>query len=474
MKIIGREKEKNILNQCIDSSYPEFVALYGRRRVGKTFLIREYFHDNFAFHLTGLSGEGMHTQLKYFDIAMKKYGNRDFEPAINWHVAFTNLIDMLEKTKRNERGKKIVFFDELAWLDTKRSGFLSALEHFWNDWGSRQKDLVLIICGSASSWMTKKIFKSRGGFHNRVTKRIRLSPFSIKECQAFFLDRNIDYDLLSLSEVYMVFGGIPYYLSLFERGLSVTQNIDELCFSENAPLENEFSELYRSLFNNADKYINVVRTLNTKRKGLSREEIIKATGMRSGGTLTDLLEDLEQSGFIICYEDFSGKNERYLYRLTDLFTCFYLDYMSGRKPKDNRFWANHRNEGKTHVWRGYAFETLCLLHTKQMKDALGIAGVSTAVSTWRDPSSKSNLQIDLIFDRKDGILDLLEMKYADKEFVVDKAYAEKLIRRKDSFVNQTNALKTIHQVLVTSIGLKTNSYSHIFHNVITLSEILLR
>jgi AAA+ ATPase superfamily predicted ATPase len=472
MKIIGREKEQKLLEQCIESKYPEFIAVYGRRRVGKTFLIREYFHDNFAFHLTGISGEAMSTQLGYFDIAMKKYGNRDYAPASDWHVAFTNLIEMLGKTKNTECGKKIVFIDELAWLDTKRSGFLSALEHFWNSWGAGRPDLVLIICGSASSWMTKKIFKSRGGFHNRITKRIRLAPFSLKECHAFLLDHNIDYDPGSLSEAYMVFGGIPYYFSLFQRGLSVSQSIDEMCFAENAPLENEFTELYRSLFSNADRYITLVRILNTKRKGLSRDEIIRAAGLSSGGTLTDILDDLEQSGFITSYEDFSRTHDRFLYRLTDLFTCFYLEYMGRHKQRNINFWANHRDEGSALVWRGYAFETLCMLHIRQIKYALSIAGVSAKVSTWRDPSPKSNMQIDLIFDRKDGILDLLEMKYTNNEFVVDKAYADKLIERKNAFAQQTNTRKTIHLILVTSFGLKKNNYSHSFDHVITLEDIV--
>jgi hypothetical protein len=380
MKIIGRDREKQLLEDCLFSQSPEFIAVYGRRRVGKTFLVREFFHDNFAFQLTGATDREMHVQLEYFNIALKKYGGGDLGAAQNWINAFDKLVHLLERSKTQEQGKQIVFLDELPWLDTRRSGFLSALEHFWNTWGAARPDFILIICGSSSSWIVKNIFKNRKGLHNRVTQRLCLAPFTLAECSAFFLDKDIDYGHKQIADSYMVFGGIPYYLGFFKPGFSVAQNIDAICFGKNAPLQDEFAELYASLFQHSEKHRSVVTALALKRKGLTREEVIAETGLSSGGGLTDLLNELEQSGFLRCYMDYSGAATQYLYQLVDFFSLFYLKFMHGRKQRDAHFWSNFRGSD---AWSGYAFEMLCLLHIDEIKDRLGIAGISTEVSSWR-------------------------------------------------------------------------------------------
>jgi AAA+ ATPase superfamily predicted ATPase len=471
MKIIGRQKEKSILNRCLESKDPEFVAVYGRRRVGKTYLVREFYHENFAFQLTGSSDQSMRAQLDFFDFSLRKYGGANQTPTKNWRDAFEKLTALLEHTKIREHGKRIVFFDEIAWLDTQKSGFLTALEHFWNTWGAAHPDFILIICGSSSSWIIKRIFKNRGGFHNRITKRIRLLPFNLAECEAYFLEKDIDYDRKSIADSYMVFGGIPYYLSLFQRGLSVSQNVDELCFAANAPLADEFEELYASLFKNAKKHIAVIRALATKRKGLLRDEIIESTGMESGGGLSDLMEELELSGFINRSADFSGTKGRALYQLVDPFSLFYLLFLDGQKRKDPRFWSNLRGSGTYRAWSGFSFELLCLLHVEEIKDTLGIAGVSTSLSSWRDPSPDSKKQIDLIIDRSDNVIDLCEIKYSANEFEIDKTYAQTLLSRSLAFASSSRTRKTIHLVLVTVVGLKNNRYSHTVQAVVTLDDL---
>jgi hypothetical protein len=471
MKIIGRKKEKRVLEDALYSKSPEFIAVYGRRRVGKTFLIREFFHDRFAFQLTGAADEELRVQLEYFNIALKKYGGADLGEARNWIGAFEKLIRLLDRTKTKEQGKRIVFIDELSWLDTRRSGFLSALEHFWNTWGASHPDFILIICGSASSWIVNHVFKNRKGLHNRVTQRIYLAPFTLSECSDFFLEKDIDYGHRHAADSYMVFGGIPYYLGFFKPGLSVPQNVDAICFGENAPLKDEFEELYASLFKHSEKHRSVVAALASKRKGLTREEIIAETGLSSGGGLTALLDELEQSGFIRCYMDFSGAAAQYLYQLVDFFSLFYLKFMSGRKQRDTHFWSNFRGND---AWSGYAFEMLCLLHIDEIKDRLGILGVSAEVSAWRGRAPGPKLQIDLVIDRNDGVVNLCEMKYSDGEYVIDKAYAEKLTSRKEAFIQGTGTKKAVHLVMVTAAGLKRNAHSHIIQNALTLDDLWAR
>lgn len=470
MRIVGREAEQAVLTACLKSKKPEFVAVYGRRRVGKTYLVRQFFNDNFCFHLTGSSKAGKQEQLRYFDAALKAKGVIPQTPTATWQEAFLRLEQHLEHTKFREVGKRVVFLDELAWLDTHKSGFLAALEHFWNHWGSAQTDLVLIVCGSAASWIINRLLKDRGGLHNRVTRRMRLEPFTLAECSAFFLDKGIDYDKQSVAELYMAFGGIPYYLETVERGLSVAQNIDKACFAQNAPLVPEFEEVYQSLFKAADKHMLVVRALAGKRKGMTREQIIQSTGIGSGGGLTKILAELEQSAFIQSFDDFTQNNLK-LYHLVDFFSLFYLTFMDGRDRKEPHFWTGSRQKGPYNNWIGYTFELLCLTHLEGIRSALGISGVNGIVSCWLDPSPGSKLQADLLIDRDDNIIDICEMKYHQGPFAIDKPYRDKLLKRKQAFINATNTKKTIHTVFITRDGLKENSYSHIAEAALELADL---
>jgi hypothetical protein len=472
MRIIGRAREMRILESCLESKKPEFVAVYGRRRVGKTYLIREFFHDSFAFHLIGTSKGGTRVQLEYFDAAMRKYSSRNHPPVQGWHDAFGRLAHMLDTEHAGvPRGvKRVLFFDEIAWLDTPRSGFLSALEHFWNDWGSAHEDVVLIICGSAASWIVKKLLRNRGGLHNRITRRIRLEPFSLAECDDLLLDNDIDYNRQAVAESYMVFGGIPFYFSLFERGLSVAQNVDALCFTAGAALENEFEELYASLFRHSEKHVTVVRALGKHRCGLTRDEIAQQTGIGSGGGLTEVLEELEQSGFIAQIADLSKRPTKSLYLLVDLFSRFYLKFMAA-KARNRTLWSDLQGKGRFYDWRGHAFETLCLLHVDQIKDRLGILGISTTDSVWSGSEGEARTQIDLVIDRSDGIVDLCELKFTEDEFVISKAYAEKLEERKRIFLRRMGAKKSAHLVLLASAGLKKNAHSHIVQSALALNDL---
>jgi hypothetical protein len=328
-----------------------------------------------------------------------------------------------------------------------------------------------VICGSVSSWIIRKLFKNRGGLHNRVTRRLRLMPFSLSECEELLEEMNISYAREDVADCYLVFGGIPYYLSMFQQSLSVPQNVDFLCFAADAPLKDEFAELFASLFGSSEKYISVIKALAQKRKGLTRAEVIAEAGLRSGGALTKILDDLEQSGFIYRYHDYSGTRDLYLYQLVDFFSLFSLNFMGGSRRKDIHFWANRQGSGAHSAWKGYSFELLCLTHVDQIRDSLSIGGVSTAISSWRDPDPDSNLQIDLVLDRNDGIIDLFEMKYYKSEFVIDKEYANKLAEKKRAFVRHTRTKKTVHIIMVAKEGLKPNSYSHNVQAALDLEDL---
>jgi len=461
MKIIGREKEKEQLKHYYESSKPEFLAVYGRRRVGKTFLIRELLGEHFAFHMTGVANKNKKTQLDYFARAMRSYGVLGQTAPSSWPDAFECLISYLTKLDNNR--KKILFFDEISWLDSHRSGFLSALEHFWNDWASTRPDILLIICGSATSWIVDNLLNNRDGLFDRITKRMELLPFTLAECEEYFVDNMIAYDRRQMMESYMIFGGIPFYMSLMETGKSIAQNTDNLCFARNALLKNEFSELYATIFRHPDHHIEIVKALAKKQSGLTRDDLIQATKIPSGGSLSKALSELESSGFIYRYSDYTGAPGRCLYHLVDPFSLFYLKFMlPGSKSENNPvYWSQFTGSGEYFNWAGHAFERLCLLHSDQIKNALGISGIMTNIYSWRSAKGKSGAQIDLVIDRADGIINLCDMKYDSDVYHMDAADETKLRTSVNVFREETKTKKALHPVLVTPFGIAAGIHSAI-------------
>ena len=466
MKIIGREKEKAALTQYFDSGEPEFLVVYGRRRIGKTFLIREYFGGKFDFYVTGLANGKKEEQLRAWNIAINDcFGGHD-ENATNWLDAFTLLRKKLEKANKSKR--KVLFLDETPWMDTQKSGFLTALEFFWNGWASGRTDIFLIICGSATSWVLTNLLKNKGGLHNRVTRRMRLLPFTLKETEDYLRDKEINLGRYRICEAYMIFGGVPYYLSLLGKGLSLPQNVDALCFDENASLRGEFQELYTTLFKNSEKYIKTVTALGTKTKGLKRDEIINESGLSTGGGLTQILEELELCGFIRSYPNFSLDENLCLYQLTDPFSLFHLRFIKGRKPKNQRFWTSNLESPSLSAWKGFAFEQVCLSHSEQIKQALGVSAISTETSSWRSRKSSPGAQIDLLLDRKDGVINLCEMKYSKAEYSISAKEAEQLRNKISVFEAESCTKKAVHLTMVTTYGIVKNSHAGIVHSEITL------
>ena len=469
MIIIGRDKEKAALKSYYESGVPEFLVVYGRRRIGKTFLIREYFGGKFDFTVTGLANGKKEDQLKGWNMAINDCFGGSGADAENWFDAFILLKKNLERHRKTKR--KIIFIDEAPWMDTPKSGFLMALEHFWNGWASGRPDIFLIICGSATSWVVKNLLKNKGGLHNRVTRRMSLLPFALKETEAYLKDKEFNLGRYRICELYMIFGGVPYYLSLLGKGLSVPQNVDALCFDEVGSLRGEFQEVYSTLFRNSGNYIAVVTALSQKTKGLTRDEIIHETGLTSGGGLTQIIETLEHCGFIRAYPSFSMDDNLCLYQLTDPFSLFHLRFIKGKRPKNTRFWTSNLENPSLSAWKGYAFEQVCLSHGEQIKQALGIASISTEVSSWRSRESSPGAQIDLLIDRKDGIINLCEMKYSKAEYVITKKTEADLRNKIAVFEAETNTKKAVHLTMVTTYGVAMNPHSGIVHSEVTLDEL---
>jgi uncharacterized protein len=455
--LIGRDKERTLLQKILKSDSSEFVAVYGRRRVGKTYLIRETFSNTFHFHLTGLANATLHQQLVNFHIALnKKNQGGDLPIPTTWFDAFQQLITLLEKNKDD---RKVIFIDELPWLDTPKSNCVSAVEHFWNSWASARKDIVLIVCGSAASWMLNKLLNNKGGLHNRVTQKIKLLPFTLGECEQFLVEKKINWNRYQIVEAYMAMGGIPYYWNAMESGYSAAQNIAKLFFSDNGLLKEEFQNLFASLFKNSQNHVTIVEALGMKAKGLSREEIIKYAKWTSSGTSTKILDELEVSGFIRKYTPLNKKVKQSIYQLTDLYSLFYLRFIKDNKLATENFWINAIDSPQYRIWSGYSFEMVCLLHTHQLKKKLGIHGMQSSESSWRSKDAKDGAQIDLVIDRKDETINICEMKFSINPFSIDKKYAENLRNKIGTFRTETKTRKAIMLTVITTYGLNENEYS---------------
>lgn len=471
--MVGRKQEKTELLTAYQSEYSKFIAVYGRRRVGKTFLIRETFNYSFTFQHTGMPNGKMKDQLLNFKDSLQKAANKKYKQFKNWREAFSALEIWLESLSE---GKKVVFLDELPWMDTPKSDLISGLEHFWNAWASARKDILLIVCGSATSWIVNKLINNHGGLHNRITNNIKVNPFTLSECEQFAKANNLEMNRYQIVECYMIMGGVPYYWSLLNRELSLAQNIDLLFFNQNTDgLTHEYEKLYASLFTHPEPYIRIIEALATKKKGLTRDEIINASKVPTGGDLTRYLNDLEWCGFIRKYNGIGKLSKDVIYQLLDNFTLFYFKYIRGNKNNDIHFWTNNIGSALYRTWSGLAFERVCLQHIEQLKKALGIAGVLTNVYSWQTEEDIEKgiekSQIDLLLDRNDNVINICEMKFSEQEYLMTEREATNLRRRKGSFIAVTKTHKAVHITLVSPYGAKQNAHTSIIQNQITLDEL---
>ena len=476
--MIGREKEIQELNGRYDSGRAEFIAVYGRRRVGKTYLVDETLKDKITFRHAGLSPvdeqnrkNGLKEQLKYFYLSLQLHGMKKSKCPTSWLEAFFMLEMHLKSI--DDGSRQVVFLDELPWMDTPRSGFLTALEAFWNGWACHRHNMMLVVCGSATSWMTDELINNHGGLYGRLTCQMKLAPFTLGECEAFFQDRGIRFSRYDIVQSYMAVGGIPYYLGYMKRGLSLTQNIDQMFFAEGASLHDEYDRLFASVFSSPEQMKSIVQLLGTRRVGFTRQEILHRTGLGDNGASTKLLKALIASDFIMSYVPFGKGKHDTCYKLVDPFCLFYMKFVQGRTEIDPEFWMHNGTSPAVNAWRGFAFEEVCFYHILQIKKALGILGVSTTQSSWalRGDDDKEGAQIDLLIQRKDNVVNLCEMKLYNEKFTVDKAYYQKMVYRQNLLAGRISRKSVIHNVLVTTEGLNYNEYSGIFQNVVVMDDL---
>jgi len=471
--LIGRQGEQNLLQKAMESTSPELIAIFGRRRVGKTFLVRSFFAQHLAFEFTGHHNDSLRQQLDNFTKSLNKAGAKKKSYAVpeTWSDAFGLLSKLLQPKVAKQ--KTVLFLDEFPWINTHRSGFLAAFDHWWNSWGTRQSNLIVVICGSAASWMIKNVVNSKGGLHNRITLRIRLLPFNLRETELYLHSRKVKLDRYQVLQLYMAIGGIPQYLKEVKKGESATQAIDRICFTKDGLLSGEFKNLYQALFTDATRHMEVVRVLAAKKGGMTRSEIIASTSLSSGGTISGTLEELIESGFVNDWVPYGKKTKDTIYKLSDEFTHFFLKFMEHSRLSGSGTWQSKSNGQSWKSWSGIAFERVCLKHVEQLKKALGIAGVHTEEYAWRAlPKSGKGAQIDLLIDRKDFVINLCEMKYSEKEFVIDKGYAGELQNKLQAFRNETAAKKSLFLTLITSFGVRHNDYfTNLVQNSVTMDAL---
>ena len=477
--MIGRVKERELLLSLLEEDEPQFAAVFGRRRIGKTYLIRETFQHQFTFQHTGVSnaditpGARKKVQLEKFEESLAEAGYKPSEKLTSWNDAFNGLKEVI---RHSSDRKKVIFIDELSWMDTKGSGLISALESFWNGWATAraEKDVILIVCASATYWMMDHIVNAKGGLHNRLTAQIHLKPFTLRECSEYLHSRNIIFSQHQLLQCYMILGGVPFYWSLLKKGQSLPQNIDYLFFHEKAPLSNEFNNLYRALFNKPDQYLLIIEALSKVKKGITREDICAVTKIPSSGDLSKKLAELENCGFIRRYTPFGNKKKDDLYLLIDHFTLFYYQFLKGKAHDENE-WENLVNTPSVNSWSGVAFERVCMEHIPQIKKALGISGVHTEVNAWRCSSDSERgiygSQIDLLINRKDQVINLCEIKYSAAEYIVDAEFVRSMNRKISDFRLYTGTRYAIHPTLITVYGIFNNAYAAEIQAVITASDL---
>lgn len=453
--MIGRHEEKRILKLAYAADRPEFVVVYGRRRIGKTYLVRQVLGNAFTFAYTGALNCSTKVQLACFHQALIEQGLHKSPIPQTWPEAF-NLLQQLIDKSTNDR--KVIFIDEMPWLDRPRSGFLAAFEYFWNGWASARNDVMLVVCGSATSWITNKIFRNRGGLHNRVTRQIQLSPFSLYECELFADSLNLGMTRNQILEGYMVMGGVALYWSKLDCGKSLAQNINDLFLSPTGELRNEFHDLYASIFSNPDKHIKVIEALATKRMGLTRDSIVRIARLDSSGNLTTVIRELVECGFVRKYCHTSKKVKDALYQLVDPYTIFYYQFVKDAYGTDEDYWLKLQESPAYRTWCGLAFECVCLLHSRQIKAALGISGIMARLYSWHVAKTDCHpgVQIDLLIDRADKVVNLCEMKYAPDGYTMSASEADRMRIRRSVLRRYTPDNKAIHLVMITSNGFATN------------------
>ncbi len=462
--LVGRQSEISILNNALASDESQFVAVYGRRRVGKTFLIRQTLQKHFVFQHAGVANSPKSIQLQAWAESLSEAGLKGFSKPKNWMEAFSLLKELIKKSRS---AKKVIFLDELPWMDTQASQFIPALEHFWNSWASARADIMLVVCGSATSWIIRKVIQNHGGLHNRVTQKILLQPFTLRECEEYAQSRKLVMTRKQIVEAYMVMGGVPYYWSCLQPTMSLAQNMDQLFFNPSGALYDEYNALYASLYKNPTDYLRVIEALATKRYGLTRAEIVNVTKLNENGALTTLLQDLEYCGFIRRYNQIGKMKNGAIFQLVDNYTLFYHHFILKNKKSDINFWSHNIQTAMYNVWCGLSFERVVAQHILQVKKALGIAGVLTEEYAWHNDEA----QIDLLIDRQDGVINLCEMKFYNSEIHNIEEISNELVRKRNILLQNVKTKKAVFLTLISSYDTVARVGAYDIQNKLTINDL---
>lgn len=476
--LIGRDREIKLLRDLMTANESQFVAVYGRRRVGKTYLIREAFNYSFTFQHTGIYNATMKEQLKEFRESLYAAGMKRAAMPKTWNDAFHLLEGFIAGLP--EEGKKVIFIDELPWMDTHKSNFVRSLDHFWNGWATTRRDIVLIICGSATSWIIDNVIMNYGGLHNRLTNQIFVEPFCLRECKQYCEWKGLGYTDNQVLEAYMALGGIPYYWNFLRKGESVAQNFDRMFFSERGELTHEFDALYASLFRSPKIHISIIVALAKKKMGMLREDMLTATKLSDNSRFSTALRELEQCGFIRKYISIGKKNKQAIYQLIDNYTLFYFDFISSNVNGDEHFWTSQLNTSVHHGWAGLAFERVCIQHLPQIKAALGFSGIISSAHSWvyrpnktgdADKAGDTGVQIDLLIDRNDQTINLCEMKYSSAQYTITAEEDLRIRNRKAVFMRETETTKAVMVTMITTYGLTAGGYSNDIPCQVTMTDL---
>lgn len=453
-KIVGRKAEKLILEEALNISKSELLAVYGRRRVGKTFLVREYYQKEMIFEVSGLYNGGLKDQLNNFTKELnKRYNSGVGDPPKTWLEAFNCLEKYLDQIKATR--KKVVFLDEFPWMATSRSKFQMAFENFWNSYCSKRNDIIVVICGSAASYMVKKIIKNKGGLHNRISRQIRLLPFNLAETDEFLKTRGLKYTKYDVVQLYMALGGVPHYLEKLKKGMSVSQNIDQICFSKDGGLSDEFNQLFASLFQDSERHMKIIRLLASNNRGFTRNELMEKMKTQSSGDFSLKMEELIESGFVSEEGFYGNKKKLSVYRLSDEYSKFYLKFIDDNKNGGEGTWQQLSATPSYKSWSGFVFESICLKHIVQIKRALRIDAIYSTSSCW----SNEYAQIDLLIDRADNVINVCEMKFYNGSYTLDKKYYLNLKNKIAELQRDTRTRKNIYVTMITAFGINDNEYS---------------
>ena len=472
--IIGRDAEIEKLGALAQSPRSEFLALFGRRRVGKTFLVNQVFKNQFAFKMTGVIEGTLSDQFTAFADAMEEFGYDMPERPKDWMSAFVMLKNALKKSAKDDE-RRIIFIDELPALDAENSNVAGAVGYFWNSWASLQDNVVLIICGSATSWMITNVIDSKGGLHDRLTEEMPIHPFTLREVEEYLVEHQFVWNRQMTLQAYMVFGGIPYYLSLLDNSESLVQNIDRLFFSRDTKMRREFRRLFNTLYKHPERYIDIVKALAKSRGGMTREQLAKELKCANNGHLGDKLDDLVQCDFIRknIVREKEIKSKDAIFQLCDFFSLFYLTFVD-KAEIETEYWSHHINTPAVNTWMGLAYERICMAHIPQIKRALRIDGISTLNYSWRSKTTKPAAQIDIIIERADKIVNVCEVKYCQDEYELDKEEYEKINRRRTTFINETGLRHASWLTMITTEGLKKGMYSYMIQSQVTMDDLFVQ